>query len=953
MTTKHNKLIAAYGSDLCGQNLAFLRDRIRSGYSILALDAKAMHFSATEGIPYCLIEDWFEKGEMRHLAVESLRVERSWFESARTLFTHEGICWPLFDHQAMFWFWRDVLLATVLMERFKKGGGMDLVCLTPAGKEATVFYDKTETWKSIFRNFHEKIDERPFLFPKCLSLSQETFNRKDRKSEMLYARDASVIKTKKVRMASSGTVFLALNPHESDRFTCIVDQLREPFKQALKVIILSNDLRTAGNLEQEWMIPVQCLPEIVNTDVSLQLKFWRGLEKLIKKPAHNDPIFELPLKNLKFHFEYYCLNRWPSLAAQLRQWITIWKEERPRAVIVSQLTDAEAQLPAEAARRLGIETFAIPHGGFYLGDEVQVSKHNLYSFKTHKYHLMQGGLAAKRICACKGIVAQNEYRTMSVENAGDRHDPGKWNVLVLSSMTTIDGVLMPLVSPRSQVDAFRTLNHPPPEIAARLNIRFKVHPGWPDMDALEMAGIDMGKTVLPKETNLHDMLPLYDLIVDLNVGSGTAAIHALRHNKPVLFFWPADINFGHWYEQILLKAGNRIRNPKVLWTTISRFFMDHDFNMKLRNKAARFTEKYLNDDAYPDLSALIRMHTKEGAETGVFGKKMNVIHRDSGPSESNLFVNIDADPDFYYGEIPKEHLEWIIDQNKNVHNIDLVTHEYCNQAKNDYFREYALDNRRGLALRLLGDIKGKRILDYGCGLGTLGMTAAYQGAAVDFVDSCIPRLQFARARAREKSFEEATFHACRSWKSLPFPEESFDFILLNGILEWIPLTEGADFHTALDTQLQFLTRMSALLKKSGLIFLAMENRFALRYYLGYPEDHTEIPYLSIMPRLDANRLHRQTKGSDFVTWTWSYQDYHNHLPRTGLMLDKLYGLFPDYRFPRSITSLEDREGLRTGIMADNDGVPDEVKARSVNYFFEMDMLKYVVYSYGAVIRRKR
>ena len=42
-----------------------------------------------------------------------------------------------------------------------------------------------------------------------------------------------------------------------------------------------------------------------------------------------------------------------------------------------------------------------------------------------------------------------------------------------------------------------------------------------------------------------------------------------------------------------------------------------------------------------------------------------------------------------------------------------------------------LNPRRAVGLRLLGDLKGKRILDYGCEWGIMGAAAAKMGAKVN------------------------------------------------------------------------------------------------------------------------------------------------------------------------------------------------------------------------------
>lgn len=363
---------------------------------------------------------------------------------------------------------------------------------------------------------------------------------------------------------------------------------------------------------------------------------------------------------------------------------------------------------------------------------------------------------------------------------------------------------------------------------------------------------------------------------------------------------------------------------------------------------------------------------------------MDLKNSDQGVSTSSAdqpgIRNIDVDPGFYYGEIPKDHLVLILAKGKEIDNIELAIAEYCKDVHNEYFREYALDPRRALGLKLLGSLRGQRILDYGCGLGSLGILAAKWGAHVTFVDSCLLRLQVAHDRAKQNDLGNVQFIACRSWQSLPPNLLPFDAIILNGILEWVPVTAGSTFDDVVKTQLDFLRKMQQILISDGVIFLAIENRFALRYFMGYPEDHTDIPYLSIMPRDKANKLHLRIKGTEYLTWTWSLNDYRSLLPKVNLDLADAYGMFPDYRFPRLIVRLDDKYGLRNGMLTERHQAfqeedwfmrlfeklerliksqgprksrpPNIEMMRLTDYIFEMGLIEHFVYSYGLLLKKK-
>jgi ubiquinone/menaquinone biosynthesis C-methylase UbiE len=105
----------------------------------------------------------------------------------------------------------------------------------------------------------------------------------------------------------------------------------------------------------------------------------------------------------------------------------------------------------------------------------------------------------------------------------------------------------------------------------------------------------------------------------------------------------------------------------------------------------------------------------------------------------------------------------------------------------------------------LGDLRGKSVLDVGCGLG--GKTVAYAEAGarvtgVDISEDNISRcVEFARSRG-----VEAVFTAGDA-ERLPFAEGAFDAIIANDSLEHFASPEGA------------LRELARVLKSGGSIFL--------------------------------------------------------------------------------------------------------------------------------------
>jgi 2-polyprenyl-6-hydroxyphenyl methylase/3-demethylubiquinone-9 3-methyltransferase len=119
---------------------------------------------------------------------------------------------------------------------------------------------------------------------------------------------------------------------------------------------------------------------------------------------------------------------------------------------------------------------------------------------------------------------------------------------------------------------------------------------------------------------------------------------------------------------------------------------------------------------------------------------------------------------------------------------------------------------------LLGDLKGKRFLDYGCGAGMFCVYAAGQGAApvvgVDAEETVLSTARF--FTGQEGVQEKCGFVASKGW---PFvqPGRPFDVILLKDVIEHIEDDQGL-----LDAAAQNLA-------PDGFVVLGTQNALCLNY----------------------------------------------------------------------------------------------------------------------------
>lgn len=251
-----------------------------------------------------------------------------------------------------------------------------------------------------------------------------------------------------------------------------------------------------------------------------------------------------------------------------------------------------------------------------------------------------------------------------------------------------------------------------------------------------------------------------------------------------------------------------------------------------------------------------------------------------------------------------------------------------------------------------------RMLDLGCGLGNLTRNLAPHTGQLYAMDLTWERLAFAKRRFELfNSNDDVVTLAGGDGANLPFPDASFDCVALSGVLEWVAsdgdtddpsqpkLTKAArmffsyfgDKHPR-TVQLKFLKEIKRILKPTGQLFVAIENRLNAEYFAGRPDHHSNLLYGSLLPRFVANVYSIVSSKQPYRTYTYSVAGYRRLFKAAGFDNQQFFGLFPGYSHLAETRPLETDKAIW---QADKSAKPESLKAA-------LKRNKFFVPAYGIV-----
>jgi len=267
--------------------------------------------------------------------------------------------------------------------------------------------------------------------------------------------------------------------------------------------------------------------------------------------------------------------------------------------------------------------------------------------------------------------------------------------------------------------------------------------------------------------------------------------------------------------------------------------------------------------------------------------------------------------EYYWGEVTQEEMRAATEAaaTEGVEKaVDALADKY------PFIKDYALGlNRADWRVNLPAHNRG-RALDIGSGWGTIPFLLCEDYDEVwscEYVKERIEWQNVRRAEENRHNLRLVQASLCR----LPFKDDSFDLISLNGVLEWMGLADMRD--SPRNVQLSVLRECHKKLRRGGCLYIGIENRIGWNIFMGHV-DHSGLRFTSLMPRWMASAwlkiakrdVYRTRRAfASYRTYTYSPPGYTKLLRQAGFDNVEIYWVFPGYNEPLTSGRLSDNRSI--------------------------------------------
>lgn len=205
---------------------------------------------------------------------------------------------------------------------------------------------------------------------------------------------------------------------------------------------------------------------------------------------------------------------------------------------------------------------------------------------------------------------------------------------------------------------------------------------------------------------------------------------------------------------------------------------------------------------------------------------------------------------------------------------------------------------------------GFSMLDLGCGPGGITMIFSRICEKIVAMDISPDRIKLTNTHIKNENIANA-FAVRSDGANLPFKDNAFNLVIVNGVLEYIPILHAQNpqkMHS------KALSEVKRVLKNGGFLYLGIENRYFFSYLLG-KMDHSKLRFAAVLPRKIANFYSKLLKKRLYKTYIYSYWRLIHLLYDAGFSSMSFYVPFPTYRIPALVAGILDKKELLDAIKA--------------------------------------
>ncbi len=223
------------------------------------------------------------------------------------------------------------------------------------------------------------------------------------------------------------------------------------------------------------------------------------------------------------------------------------------------------------------------------------------------------------------------------------------------------------------------------------------------------------------------------------------------------------------------------------------------------------------------------------------------------------------------------------------------------------------------------------VLNFGSGWDNTTINLARTAKKVTAIDLTKQRIQILALKKKYYGLDNIDLFCGGDRPYLPFKDNTFDTIYINGVLEWVAsdwsevikkyqheniikkfisyLSEVYGSHNPREIQKRFLKEMRRVLKDDGEMYIGIENRYSRLYFGKRPDHHSFIWFGSLYPRLIAHIVSMIQSHRPYLTFTYSEKKMEKLIREVGFQYKKCYGLEPMYRTPNNIFNLDKKNEI--------------------------------------------